>query len=254
LLRLPRGARSAGASASNRDLVRTDLRWRRRILDVAFTSGAGAEPGGFTDPAAPGSGLCEACHRKTEFFRRDGAGAPHFTEPCTLCHRHEAGFGIVVAEGNCAVCHADQAARRAGKPSAHSTLECGRCHAELAPAPGPGHRAEAACGSCHQDTAAHAPGGNAIPCAQCHEPHGTDNTHLVRDLLTTTQGAQVPIRFDNLFGRVDASFASASAPGTGVCEVCHTTTRFYRADGGGEDHFDFSCLPCHRHAGGFAPQ
>ena len=64
----------------------------------------------------------------------------------------------------------------------------------------------------------------------------------------------MPIRFDNLDGKVDGSFASLSNPGTGICEVCHTTTRHYRADGTGSPHFTFSCLPCHLHAGGFNPQ
>ena len=119
--------------------------------------------------------------------------------------------------------------------------------------PGEGHRTTQACADCH-DSGTHAPGGNAFACTRCHEPHGTDNTHLVVDALETVQGPFVPIRFDNLDGRADGSFASASQPGTGICEVCHTTTAYYRADGGGAAHFDLSCLPCHRHAEGFAPQ
>jgi hypothetical protein len=78
--------------------------------------------------------------------------------------------------------------------------------------------------------------------------------NLVLDVLTTPAARQVPIVFNNYDGRADGSFASASAPGTGICEVCHTTTRFYRADGTGESHFTFSCLPCHLHADGFRPQ
>jgi hypothetical protein len=156
-----------------------------------------------------------------------------------------------VTETNCSVCHADEAARFM-KPSAHSArFECGGCHAEVSPMPGPGHRAIEACQSCHPDRETHAPTGPpGLPCTQCHDPHGTGNVNLVLDVLTTIAGTQVPIQFDNYDGRADGSFASASAPGTGICEVCHTTTRFYRADGTGASHFTFSCLPCHLHAEG----
>lgn len=239
--------------SSNLQLVTTGVFWRRRVLDVLFTTEDGAAPGGFTHPDAPGTGLCEVCHRGTDFYRRNGKGEPHFTQTCTLCHPHDAAFGVSVSDQSCPICHADEAARLA-EPSGHQPLPCVECHAEVSPVPGPGHRAAEACEACHAGTATHAPAGNAIPCAQCHDPHGSDNTQLVRDVLTTTLGTSVPILFDNLDGRADGSFASASAPGTGVCEVCHTTTRFYRADGTGDPHFTFSCLPCHRHGRGFQPQ
>jgi len=98
----------------------------------------------------------------------------------------------------------------------------------------------------------HAPAqGRALPCTQCHDAHGSDNAHLVVESIEIPSGALRPIRFDDLSGLADGSFASASAPGSGICEVCHTRTRFYRADGSGEPHFALSCLPCHRHTRGF---
>ena len=238
----------------NRKLVNDTIIRRRLVFPIAFTSDEGAAPGGFTDPTDPGRGLCEVCHRKTDVYRRDGKGKPHFTDSCTLCHLHANHFEPTVTESNCSLCHADEAARFA-KPSGHSArFECNGCHTEVSPVPGPDHRAIEACQSCHPDRATHAPNGPpGLPCTQCHNPHGTDNINLVLDVLTTTGGAQVPIRFDNLDGRVDGSFASASAPGTGICEVCHTTTNHYRADGSGSPHFTFSCLPCHLHADGFEP-
>ena len=71
--------------------------------------------------------------------------------------------------------------------------------------------------------------------------------------LMTTQGTEVPIRLDNFSGKADRSFASATNPASGLCEVCHTTTLHYRADGTGAPHYTFSCAPCHTHAQGFAP-
>jgi len=239
----------------NLALVGPDVRrpGRRRAARVVFTTPDGAAPGGFTDPAHPGAGLCEVCHRKTDVYRANGRGAPHFGDACTVCHPHEAAFRPVVNDANCGICHAAEGARFA-LPSRHSAaFACSACHAEVAPAAGPGHRAVTACADCHAN-ATHAPGGAAMPCTQCHDPHGTANTHLVLETITTPAGAARPIVFTTLAGRADGGFAGATAPGTGVCEICHTTTRFYRADGGGEPHFTDSCLPCHRHADGFRPQ
>lgn len=234
--------------------VRPDVRHRRRLVPIEFLNASGAAPGGYTNPDAPGTGLCEACHRKTEFFRRDGTGAEHFTAPCTTCHRHEVGFAPVVSDESCAVCHPDEGARFE-KPSKHSAgLACGDCHAEQSPAPGPGHRAVTACADCH-DNPTHAPGGPpGIACETCHEPHGTDNRTLVVEEIAVPQGGTRPITFTSISGREDGGFAGASVPGSGLCEVCHTTTQYYRADGTGDAHFGFSCLPCHLHEGGFLPQ
>jgi hypothetical protein len=94
----------------------------------------------------------------------------------------------------------------------------------------------------------------AIPCTSCHEPHGSDNIRLIRDVVRTLEGADRPMRFTNLDGRADGSFASASAPGSGLCEVCHTRTQFYRADGTGTAHYEIPCGQCHPHETGFAPR
>jgi predicted CXXCH cytochrome family protein len=241
--------------STNLSLVNTTVVFRRRAFPIDYTSPGGAVPGGLADPDDPGSGLCEVCHTKTDVYKRNGHGDAHFTQQCTLCHSHADHFEPVADANNCGICHADEAARFT-EPSAHSArFQCANCHAEVSPTPGPGHRAVEACADCHADRMTHAPNGPpGLPCTQCHDPHGTKNSYLVLDLLTTTLGNEVPIRFDNLDGRADGSFASASNPGTGICEVCHTTTRHYRADGTGEPHFTFSCLPCHLHAGGFDPQ
>ncbi len=238
---------------TNRSLVRTQILFRRKVLQVTFTSEEGAAPGGFTDPSHPGTGLCETCHRRTDVYRHDGTGAAHFTDTCTLCHLHSASFEPVATDANCALCHADEATRHS-LPSAHAAIGCDTCHAVVSPTPGKGHRAIEQCQACHADRATHAPPGFApFPCVQCHDAHGSQNTQLVREIVTTSAGAMVPIRFDSIAGRADGSFASASAPGTGICEVCHTTTNHYRADGTGAPHYTFSCLPCHLHAAGFEP-
>jgi len=150
------------------------------------------------------------------------------------------------------LCHQDEAARHT-MPSGHAVQTCTTCHAERDPTPGPDHRATEGCQTCHPSTQTHAPAGVALPCVQCHDPHGSQNIKLVRETITTPGGANRPITFDNLTGLADGSFANASAPGTGVCEICHTTTNHYRMDGTGSPHFTYSCLGCHRHDDGFRP-
>jgi predicted CXXCH cytochrome family protein len=237
---------------ANLHLVGNLVRSRRRLFDVSFTVEAGLAPGGLASPTDPGSGMCEVCHRKTRFYPASGHGDPHFGASCPLCHDHQLAFAPIATESNCMLCHQDEAARHA-MPSGHAVQPCSNCHVQLNPTPGPGHRAIEACQTCHPATQTHAPGGVALPCVQCHDPHGSRNTKLVRETITTPSGADRPIQFDNLTGLADGSFASASAPGTGVCEICHTTTRHYRADGSGSPHFTFSCLGCHLHNDGFLP-
>jgi hypothetical protein len=244
--------------STNAHLVRTDIRTGGRLHPVDFPKTAEGQPTSFVDPASPGKGLCEICHHTTRFYTASGNGQPHFMDDCTLCHNHAAGFQVVITDASCPICHSTEANLLAKENLHHDRFagSCSSCHAAVSPNPGPGHRATSACVDCHSETlvATHVPPGLTIPCAQCHEPHGTDNIRLIRDVIHTVQGDDRPVRFDNLAGRADGSFASASAPGTGLCEVCHTSTRFYRADGSAAPHYTTTCLQCHPHAAGFSPR
>jgi predicted CXXCH cytochrome family protein len=243
--------------SANLHLIRTAIRTGGHLHPIEFHDAGGAVPGGFVDPTAPGHGLCEICHRTTRFYRANGQGESHFTGDCMVCHDHAASFAPVITDASCSSCHPDETARLAKANLHHDKFvgQCSRCHAEVQSEPGPGHRAISACADCHsaERVATHAPG-VGIPCTQCHEPHGTDNIRLVRDVIHTIQGADQPVHFDNLDGMADGSFASASAPGTGLCEICHTRTQFYRADGSGAPHYTVPCIRCHPHATGFLPQ
>ena len=135
----------------NLSLVRDLVHWRRRLYDVSFTVEGGLTPGGLASPTDPGSGMCEVCHRTTEFYPASGHGDPHFGENCPACHDHTAAFAPVATDQNCMLCHQDEAARHA-MPSGHADKTCATCHAEISPTPGPGHRAVEACQTCHPAT------------------------------------------------------------------------------------------------------
>lgn len=61
--------------------------------DVHFTAPEGESADGLVHAGAQaGSGLCETCHTKTKHYLANGQGSAHYTEHCTECHDHQAGF------------------------------------------------------------------------------------------------------------------------------------------------------------------
>ncbi len=160
--------------------------------------------------------------------------------------------------GQCSFCH-DELATHMVQFGGHGSLriKCERCHAEdLTPGlVGPDHRSTPQCTDCHAEQMTHMDPAAGTPseCVVCHTPHGSPNLFLVNQQVTDPLGVAHDIDFTRIAGKADGGLASAGAPGTGLCEVCHTTTEFYRNDGTGSAHFTNTCVVCHTHAGAFAP-
>jgi hypothetical protein len=171
-----------------------------------------------------------------------------------------------VSAEDCAGCHEAEAAAW-DNDSSHKLIyqTCTFCHEEALPEPGHGHRTTPWCDACHSEQG-HPPAGAVsaepqgllfITCTTCHDPMGSKNLYLIREQILVEPGRQVPVSFLNTQGKADASYAELSAqdggengkePGSGLCEICHTSTAVYNRFGTGVEHFRSRCAGCHDHA------
>ncbi|MCK9294661.1 MAG: PKD domain-containing protein [Desulfobulbaceae bacterium] len=85
---------------------------------------------------------------------------------------------------------------------------------------------------------------------------------LSRIYTDTTAGpsSSWPSAVVRFLGRRDAANSDGLGAGggdstpDGICQVCHTTTSYWRADGSGTEHNSgLDCLGCHDHSNGFLP-
>ena len=124
---------------------------------------------------------------------------------------------------------------------------------------------ETKCTSCHNPTGPaytmshvglHQTDTGAVSCSKCHEPHNMpDNSSgvgngIMRKVLRIGNGIAV------IFPSGEAS-KYVRADNKGLCQVCHTKTKFYKADGSGAVHVPDlttttqTCTDCHKHDEGF---
>lgn len=121
---------------------------------------------------------------------------------------------------------------------------------------------ETRCAGCHQQTSL-VPGETAAPaitthldflCTDCHDSHGeTSNIKLIKEVILTPNSGAREVVFLREVGI--NSYADGDTVYDGVCESCHTMTRFHRNDHtGNHDHYaGWKCVNCHPHDLGFDP-
>ncbi|MFN8643058.1 MAG: cytochrome c3 family protein [Candidatus Binatia bacterium] len=177
-----------------------------------------------------------------------GHGAPQ---------HHGAPPPVDAVYGQCAFCH-DGVAEPMYATGGHGgfTVSCETCHNEnLTPGRvGPDHRNVPVCVDCHTAEMTHMDPAAGTPqeCLQCHTPHGSPNLYLINEAIGAAR-TTVPIDFFASSATVDGGFASASDPGTGLCEVCHDDVSL-------QQHRHRRAAPhhhlhrrCHLHSAAFAP-
>ncbi len=95
-------------------------------------------------------------------------------------------------------------------------------------------------------------------CLSCHTAHDTGNIADIREKVRTPDHLDMNVVFIRYTGI--NSFADGDTTYNGICEVCHTTTKYYRRDGsqpfsnhsGGVNYDRTNCTYCHSHSTGFA--
>lgn len=218
---------------------------------------------------------CTACHTN------NGSGAAHvnstvnlnaginLTGTCSTCHTVTESWSAAATTVSCQDCHTGSGStigvaaplKSLAATSGHGGQgqDCTACHDSnsdhISGTLGDNNRLKSALGTdnanclyCHNTTGtvtnpamlnmvAHQASGLGSKCADCHDAHGTSNTMMVN---STINGTAVSFTGNNTF---------ANGANNGVCQVCHTTTTYFKANGTGAAHVDSTenCLRCHSH-------
>jgi len=115
------------------------------------------------------------------------------------------------------------------------------------------------CARCHTDANArvHNVSGAWRPaCTACHNVHEAESQNqslIAKNIYNPVLQTEMPVVFTARQG-VGSFDDGNAAVNDGVCQVCHTATRYHLKDGTGVPHNDaMDCTECHAHTAGFAP-
>ncbi|HEY4716356.1 MAG TPA: hypothetical protein VII00_04555 [bacterium] len=90
-----------------------------------------------------------------------------------------------------------------------------------------------------------------LDCRDCHSPHAGGNIYLVNSSINTPNSGSKAVTFQSV-----TNFVDNAAPRDGICEVCHTKTKYYRNDGTqpqAHNKDTQNCTGCHPHTKAFKP-
>ncbi|NOZ34319.1 MAG: hypothetical protein GXO80_03355 [Chlorobi bacterium] len=134
-----------------------------------------------------------------------------------------------------------------------SKIECSSCHQIHYSATNDGNLLRTTnddnlCKSCHTYTEHMSLGCNS--CHQTHNPNKT-NIYLIKDTINTPNSGSVPVLFTSTTGT--NSYADGDTDYNGICEACHTATKYHRNNSGGNHthHAGTDCISCHTHKNSF---
>jgi len=185
---------------------------------------------------------CESCHAGL-LSVIDGKTAPDKGLFQTAGHGKNSSSTSVVMNYVCTSCHDSNAAH------INPPVRDGRLQSNLTSS------FNAQCNYCHNDSLkvttlsklnlpSHVLDKNASPtassCSLCHDLHGSSNRSMIRDIIN---GQSVSFKNSTCV----TTSPNANGVYAGLCQVCHTLTRFYKnsvAEGG---HYTTGCLSCHKH-------
>ncbi len=178
--------------------------------------------------AVKACGECHQAHRQLDNYGFD-AHAVQETN-CSACHKvHDAAAMSSLKDNNaafCGGCHTETATlfvRRSNHPVRQGTMNCLSCHqfAKRA-ADNMAYDANRVCQDCHPEQAGPFPHEHPVAtaysvegggCVECHNPHGSENDHLLKQ------------------------------PGNQLCQQCHVVPGHQTAHGG--TYAGYDCMVCH---------
>jgi len=193
---------------------------------------------------------CESCHSGNLSVIYN-ITAPDKGMAATTGHGKPAG-----ANKACTECHDNTSAHIGSDPASHTNrlvanltgslnTECNYCHNNLA-------RVNNKTQFLNISTHFKVKGGTQeMECWQCHELHGTGNLSMIRSSIAYLNSTSWSISYtnrDNGWVNLDTN--------RGLCQVCHSHTKYYRAGIAETGHPISNCYNCHPHnakGGAFAP-